>query len=50
MKTANDAALTITFPSDVELLITRTFAAPRSLLFAAITSPNMCAIGMAQAT
>jgi len=40
MKTATDASLTITFPSDVELLITRTFAAPRALLFAAITQPE----------
>ena len=40
MKTATDASLTITFPSDVELLITRTFAAPRARLFAAITQPE----------
>ncbi len=40
MKTVNDASLTISFPSDVEMLITRTFAAPCQLLFAAITKPE----------
>ena len=32
--------LTLTFPSDVEMTITRTFAAPRHLLFDAITKPE----------
>ena len=39
MSTQNDASLTLTFPSDRELLITRTFDAPRQLVFEAITQP-----------
>jgi len=36
----NDARASITFPSDTELLITRSFAAPRDLVFAAWTTPE----------
>lgn len=35
-----DATLALTFPSDRELVITRTFAAQRHLVFAAITQPH----------
>lgn len=35
-----DATLALTFPSDRELLITRTLAAPRHLVFAALTQPQ----------
>ena len=40
MPTQLNDTLTLTFPSDVEMTITRTFAAPRHLLFDAITKPE----------
>ena len=40
MSTQTDASLTLTFPSDRETMITRVFAAPRKLVFAAMTQPE----------
>lgn len=40
MNKANDNSLSLSFPSDKELLIVRAFDAPRKLLFEAITKPE----------
>lgn len=40
MATTTNGPATLTFPSDTELLITRTFNAPRDLVFAAWTKPE----------
>ncbi len=40
MPATNSAALTITMPTERELVITRTFDAPRTLVFEAYTSPE----------
>ena len=40
MSTQNADSLTLTFPSDRETVITRIFAAPRALVFAAMTQPE----------
>ena len=40
MDARNDAALTVTLPSDREIAMTRTFAAPRERVFAAWTRPE----------
>lgn len=40
MEKANKKALTVTLPSDREILMTRTFDAPRELVFKAMTDPK----------
>ncbi len=40
MQTAQSSALTITLPSEKEILLTRVFDAPRELVFAAMTMPE----------
>jgi len=40
MSKSNNDALSLTFPSDRETVITRTFNAPRRLVFAAMTKPE----------
>jgi uncharacterized protein YndB with AHSA1/START domain len=40
MNPKNDATLSLTFPTEKELLIKRTFDAPRQLVFEAITQPE----------
>lgn len=54
MSTETQYNATISYPADTELLITRTFAAPRDLVWAAMTSPdhirNWYGCGMAEMT
>ena len=40
MQANEEAVLKLAFPSDRETVITRTFAAPRKLVFAAMTQPE----------
>ena len=40
MSTTDTKKATVSYPSDTELVITRTFDAPRELVFAAITQPE----------
>src|SRR6478735_1334612 len=40
MSTTDTKQATVSYPSDTELVITRTFDAPRELVFAALTQPE----------
>lgn len=41
MNQASSGKLTVTLPSDTEILLTRTFDAPRHLVFRAMTEPDL---------
>lgn len=41
MPAENRSALRVTIPSDNEIVMTRTFAAPRELVFRAFTDPEL---------
>ena len=47
MDARNDLTLSVTTPSDREIVLTRTFKAPRKLVWDAVTRPSMCSAGTA---